>query len=426
MTRIRRSRVEAERWRGLRQPAAAIVSQALRHASPTLRDAAANVDGQGGDQDLAAQNGLALASSGGAQPLPETIRERIQTMTGDPLLDVRVHNDEAASRTASRFGARAFTLGRNIYFGAGESNTSSKNGLALVAHEAAHTVQQRNAAMPSSGQLTVGPAGDAHEREAERFADAVTQNHASPVRLGIGSSVQVARVQRAISFTSANHVVNNANTMGVVETAAGFNLAPNAVPLFNWTADVTIHGNAGDVFGDWESARHQVMRLDYTNVHWGSGANHGHRLVAVSPLPMRDATGAANTWYDDGLAANGFAASGDVLNTGLNDSPGTRVHPWVILCLAKPGTLAISTTAPHSCPISAPGTFPLERERRPSGQSTPDIGMCRSKAHSMRHGRWERGSSQPGEPSTVAARSTAQAPSSRRCMAARSQITISI
>jgi Domain of unknown function (DUF4157) len=306
---------------------AAFVSEVLGLASPTIRDAAANVDEQG-DFDLGARASAALSSSQAGQPLPDAVRERIASMTGGPMRDVRVHDGQGTNRMASQLGARAFTLGRNIYFGAGEYSPATKEGMALLAHEAAHAVQQKGASMPAPGQLTVGSAGDAHEREAERFADAVAENHPSAAPLSINSSLQVARVQRAISFTSDNHVVHKTNTMGVAETATGFQVRPNAFPLFEWTADITIHGNAGDAFGDWEVGPHQVMRYDYTNVHWGTDANHGHRLVQGTPQPLRDALVAGNTWYDDARAATGFTASGDLFNTGLEDSPRTREHPW--------------------------------------------------------------------------------------------------
>jgi len=258
--------------------------------------------------------------------LPATLRDRVAAMTGDKLEDVRLHNDTAAHTAASLMGARAFTVGRDIYFAAGEFQPSSRAGLALVAHEAAHTIQQKNATRPAMDSLPVGAQGDAHEHEAEHFAAAVCGD-ATPASLSIAPTLSVARVQRAISFSSGNHAVAK-NTMGVTETAAGFQIQPNATPLFNWTADVTIRGNAGDVFGDWDVGPHQVVRHLYNNVYWGSGANQGHRLLQVSPVPIRDATAAGNTWYHDPLAAAGYAASGDVLNTGLNDSPQTGVHPW--------------------------------------------------------------------------------------------------
>jgi len=55
---------------------------------------------------------------------------------------LRVHTDAAAGRLAQAAGARAFTLGRNVYFAEGEYQPRTGNGLRLLAHELTHAVQQ--------------------------------------------------------------------------------------------------------------------------------------------------------------------------------------------------------------------------------------------------------------------------------------------
>ena len=57
-----------------------------------------------------------------------------------------------------QIGARAFTYGQDIYFGAGQYNPESSSGKKLLAHELAHTVQQRKDVMPQRIQRK--PAGD--------------------------------------------------------------------------------------------------------------------------------------------------------------------------------------------------------------------------------------------------------------------------
>ena len=75
-------------------------------------------------------------------------------------------------------GARAFTVGTDIYFAAGEFRPDSRDGLWLLAHEVAHVVQQCagliRAPRPGTGSaLAVMPAGMAEERAADRAADAL-------------------------------------------------------------------------------------------------------------------------------------------------------------------------------------------------------------------------------------------------------------
>jgi hypothetical protein len=64
--------------------------------------------------------------------------------------------------------ARAFTVGSDIFFSPGKYEPHTPAGAELIAHEAAHVVQQRGA--PLSGPLTVSQPGDAMEREAEAVA----------------------------------------------------------------------------------------------------------------------------------------------------------------------------------------------------------------------------------------------------------------
>ncbi|MEQ9504507.1 MAG: DUF4157 domain-containing protein [Deltaproteobacteria bacterium] len=80
----------------------------------------------------------AIASKGTGTPLLASTRERIEASTDADLGDVRVHEDGHARRAADAINARAFTHGRDIWLGSGESQTDVR----LMAHEAAHVVQQ--------------------------------------------------------------------------------------------------------------------------------------------------------------------------------------------------------------------------------------------------------------------------------------------
>lgn len=73
------------------------------------------------------------------EPLPEGLRQTLEQRMGADLSDVRVHQGAEAQAAAQDLGARAFTAGSEIWLGPGES----AHDLALMAHEAAHVVQQR-------------------------------------------------------------------------------------------------------------------------------------------------------------------------------------------------------------------------------------------------------------------------------------------
>jgi hypothetical protein len=102
-------------------------------------------------------------------PLPDDVRADLEAGVGVPLRDVRVHTDPGAADLAARLGARAFTVGTDVYFGGGEYDPASAAGYRLLAHEVAHTVQ-RPAGAPGGSRTVEHPAAPA-ERQAEQAAD---------------------------------------------------------------------------------------------------------------------------------------------------------------------------------------------------------------------------------------------------------------
>lgn len=61
---------------------------------------------------------------------------------GEDFSDVRIHTDAQAARSAAAVEARAYTVGRDIVFGAGQYDQTGGGGRRLLAHELAHVVQQ--------------------------------------------------------------------------------------------------------------------------------------------------------------------------------------------------------------------------------------------------------------------------------------------
>jgi hypothetical protein len=93
---------------------------------------------------------------------------------------IRVHQGDTAGAGADRacraLGARAFTVGADIYFAAGEFRPGTRDGLWLLAHEVAHVVQQSAGLVrtPRGGSpVMVMPGMGAAERAADAAADAL-------------------------------------------------------------------------------------------------------------------------------------------------------------------------------------------------------------------------------------------------------------
>jgi Domain of unknown function (DUF4157)/Protein-glutamine gamma-glutamyltransferase len=81
---------------------------------------------------------------GKGQKLPEVTKNFFGPRFGSDFSQVRVHTDARAAHLARSINARAFTLGRDVVFGAGEYSTDTFAGKKLLAHELTHVVQQKN------------------------------------------------------------------------------------------------------------------------------------------------------------------------------------------------------------------------------------------------------------------------------------------
>ena len=114
---------------------------------------------------VAAPGNLA-GMTGGGEPLSPVIQKSIERSLQVDLQAVRVHSDAQAQNSAKGFSARAFTYGNHIFLGPGEQATD----LGLMAHEAAHVVQQQGA--PAVQRSAPGQS-DRYEREAQQVSAAV-------------------------------------------------------------------------------------------------------------------------------------------------------------------------------------------------------------------------------------------------------------
>jgi hypothetical protein len=132
-----------------------------------------------GSHDLAGL--VSRAGRTGGRPLDAGTRARFAAATGRDVPGVRVHDDAEAAESARALGARAYTIGSEVVFGAGAFAPQTSGGQRLLAHELTHVIQQRDAGSPSRQEqpLTMSHPGDAAEREADRVARAVESGAAA-------------------------------------------------------------------------------------------------------------------------------------------------------------------------------------------------------------------------------------------------------
>jgi hypothetical protein len=123
--------------------------------------------------------------------LDPATRAAMASRFGHDFSQVRIHSGEEAARAAGAVEARAFTVGTQIVFGRGMYAPHRHAGQTLLAHELAHTVQQRRAAPQSD--LAVSPPDSAGEKQAHLAARQALRGSSSPHLTGL-PHLQIQRV----------------------------------------------------------------------------------------------------------------------------------------------------------------------------------------------------------------------------------------
>lgn len=120
------------------------------------------------------------ATSG--SPLPETTRKKMEPHVGVDLSGVRVHAGVESAHAAEQLGAKAFTVGNDVHFGAGELRPNTKEGDKLLAHELAHVAQGQRAGIQRKADAEGGHDAEEHadvshpDEPSEKEADAVAEH----------------------------------------------------------------------------------------------------------------------------------------------------------------------------------------------------------------------------------------------------------
>jgi len=115
-------------------------TDSLRRAPASPGGAEAAIGLAGGELDGSTEQALRAASPTGTALAP-ALRREYEDAFGADFSAVRVHSGPASARLNSALGARAFTLGSDIYFGDRVPGTASADDRHLMAHELAHTLQ---------------------------------------------------------------------------------------------------------------------------------------------------------------------------------------------------------------------------------------------------------------------------------------------
>jgi hypothetical protein len=102
---------------------------------------------------------------GGGSGLPGDVKAKMEGQLGADLSAVKVHTGGASAKAAEGLGARAFTVGQDVHFGAGEYQPGSKEGDRLLAHELTHTVQGARSGVQRKAEHAGGESAEAPVHE---------------------------------------------------------------------------------------------------------------------------------------------------------------------------------------------------------------------------------------------------------------------
>lgn len=107
------------------------------------------------------------------RPLEPATRMQMESHFRHDFTGVRVHTDAASGTVARGIDAYAFTVGQHIHFAPGQYAPANETGRRLLAHELAHTIQQRGVGHRPQASGPVDHPNAPLEREADAAAAAV-------------------------------------------------------------------------------------------------------------------------------------------------------------------------------------------------------------------------------------------------------------
>jgi hypothetical protein len=113
--------------------------------------------------------------------LDAATRDFFEGRFGHDFSQVRVHTDARAAESARAVNALAYTVGRDVVFGAGQYAPESSEGRRLLAHELVHVEQQGGGRWGPGSTLELGATGNASEQQAAAATTAVAEGSRSPL-----------------------------------------------------------------------------------------------------------------------------------------------------------------------------------------------------------------------------------------------------
>jgi hypothetical protein len=188
--------------------------------------------------------------------------------------DASVHDDSTSHAAADALGAKAFTAGQDVFFGAGHFAPGTAEGDQLLQHEMAHVDQTRGLAAPQPDNFRVSSPGDDAEQAARTGAAG-------------GGGGAASTIYRDTNGTTTAPAEGGAGPAATGEGAAG------ADPYEAWKAAINGYQRA-DATAKWTA-----LPADKKNKVTTEAADFIGRVIFVMKKDSPDVLKTANAKIDD-------------------------------------------------------------------------------------------------------------------------------
>lgn len=287
-------------------------------------------------------------------PLDSGTRSFMEPHIGHDLSDVRVHTDSRAADSARAVNALAYTVGRDIVFGDGNYTPGTREGKSLLAHELTHISQNARASQGRSTPITIGPAGDRFEAEADQRAAAVARGETSS-SAAITPARQPGRLSRSTFKVGNAQVEINYGGLGQIPTAKYEAEIESRFESFTGAKASAIHPDVAKLSAiekEWV-----LYGLDLLIDNPVTGLDKSKavgKLIAHAPSARTRPSGPVNFEFEnEALSVSGWFEK--ALTSGL--TPLTSARQTFVRGLLNPNT---SSSGSSTCPSPRPASDQLK------------------------------------------------------------------
>ena len=284
------------------------------------------------------------------RPLDTDTRAFMEPRFGHDFGQVRVHADAKAAESARAVHASAYTVGRDMVFGAGRYTPETGEGKRLVAHELAHVVQQEGTSSPNAS-LSLAPQNDPAEHAADVAAEKIVTGNDHRPAMAQTSPL----VQRKMRVDKPADNIPNPTGKGAVQTNAA--TVQDYLTTICAVGGVTVDGKTGDVGIGTDFCTRPQATIWGVGMPWTTASPAAASTTPAGCGCICDLVASAHLWkirvddgswphtvFDDDAAAKGLKAggTGGTVTTPSPNSPklwgaGTvsgkelDIDPWLVL-----------------------------------------------------------------------------------------------